>query len=284
MSLTSTQPTVVVSSSALPTGASTAALQTQPGVDIGDVTVNNAGGGSAVNIQDGGNTITVDGAVTVTGSVTANAGTNLNTSTLALESGGNLASVNTNTDPLVTSGGGGYVRQDSTATIAKETGGNLATIVTDLTPFVTSGGGGYVRQDSTATIAKESGGNLATVASVVDTKGVVELIGSPTVTYASANGTPIGTATTTDVVSAPTSGHHLEIWHLHASNAGATSCKVGWKEASGTQLYETQLPQNGVVSKNLYGDWHLTTATKLQLVTDAAGSIYWTVGSRTVVD
>jgi len=44
----------------LPTGASTSALQTQPGVDIGDVTVNNAAGAAAVNIQDGGNIITVD--------------------------------------------------------------------------------------------------------------------------------------------------------------------------------------------------------------------------------
>lgn len=51
--------------SVLPTGAATAALQTQPGVDIGDVTVNNAAGASAVNIQDGGNSITVDGTVTV---------------------------------------------------------------------------------------------------------------------------------------------------------------------------------------------------------------------------
>ena len=32
----------------------------QPGVDIGDVTVNNAAGAAAVNIQDGGNAITVD--------------------------------------------------------------------------------------------------------------------------------------------------------------------------------------------------------------------------------
>lgn len=40
-----------------------------PGVDIGDVTVNNAAGASAVNIQDGGNSVTVDG------TVTANAGT-----------------------------------------------------------------------------------------------------------------------------------------------------------------------------------------------------------------
>lgn len=48
----------------LPTGAATSALQTQPGVDIGDVTVNNAAGAAAVNIQDGGNSITVDGPLT----------------------------------------------------------------------------------------------------------------------------------------------------------------------------------------------------------------------------
>lgn len=42
----------------------------QPGVDIGDLTVNNAAGASAVNIQDGGNSITVDGTVSVSGTVT----------------------------------------------------------------------------------------------------------------------------------------------------------------------------------------------------------------------
>jgi len=36
------------------------------GTDIGDVTINNAAGAAAVNIQDGGNTITVDGTVAVT--------------------------------------------------------------------------------------------------------------------------------------------------------------------------------------------------------------------------
>lgn len=60
---TTTQP-ISATSLPLPTGAATAALQTQPGVDIGDVTVNNAGGGAAVNIQDGGNSITVDGPLT----------------------------------------------------------------------------------------------------------------------------------------------------------------------------------------------------------------------------
>lgn len=38
------------------------------GTDIGDVTINNASGAAAVNIQDGGNTITVDGTVAVTSS------------------------------------------------------------------------------------------------------------------------------------------------------------------------------------------------------------------------
>jgi hypothetical protein len=50
----------------------------------------------------------------------------------AVETGGNLATVKTNTDPLVTVGGGGYIRQDSTATIAIETGGNLAATATVL--------------------------------------------------------------------------------------------------------------------------------------------------------
>ena len=44
-------------------------LGANSGVDIGDVTINNASGASAVNIQDGGNSITVDGTVGISGSV-----------------------------------------------------------------------------------------------------------------------------------------------------------------------------------------------------------------------
>lgn len=69
VAIASDQSAVPVSAASLPlpTGAATSALQTQPGVDIGDVTINNAAGASAVNIQDGGNSITVDGTVAVTG-------------------------------------------------------------------------------------------------------------------------------------------------------------------------------------------------------------------------
>lgn len=67
VAIASNQSAIPISAASLPlpTGASTAALQTQPGVDIGDVTVNNAAGAAAVNIQDGGNSITVDGTVAI---------------------------------------------------------------------------------------------------------------------------------------------------------------------------------------------------------------------------
>jgi len=58
-------------------------------------------------------------------------------SNAAKETGGHLATIDTstattatNTTALVTAGGGGYVRQDSTATIAKESGGHLAAVDT----------------------------------------------------------------------------------------------------------------------------------------------------------
>lgn len=120
-------------------------------ITVDNVTIDNGGGASAVNIQDGGNSVTVDGTVTAnlsatdnavldnidsntdsgavvgagvcataqrvhladeslsalenitvtsSGTVTANAGTDLNTSALALESGGNLASIKVKTDNI----------------------------------------------------------------------------------------------------------------------------------------------------------------------------------------
>jgi hypothetical protein len=60
-----TQRVVLATDVALPAGANTIGkLASNDGIDIGDVTINNGAGASAVNIQDGGNTITVDGVVT----------------------------------------------------------------------------------------------------------------------------------------------------------------------------------------------------------------------------
>lgn len=55
------------------------------GTDIGDVTINNAAGASAVNIQDGGNSITVDGTVAVSGTVTVESHAVTNAGTFATQ-------------------------------------------------------------------------------------------------------------------------------------------------------------------------------------------------------
>lgn len=90
-------------SGAVDTELTTADLDTGAGTDTRAVVglVGSASGGGALipgSAADGllvnlgaNNDVTVTGAVTVSGSVTANAGTNLNTSLLALEAGGNLA-------------------------------------------------------------------------------------------------------------------------------------------------------------------------------------------------
>lgn len=64
-----TQPvsgSVSVSGTVAATQSGTWVLGANSGVDIGDITINNGSGVNAVNIQDGGNSITVDGTVTVT--------------------------------------------------------------------------------------------------------------------------------------------------------------------------------------------------------------------------
>ena len=89
---------VNVKTSVLPTGASTettlSALNAKlvSGTDIGDVTINNAGLGSAVNIQDGGNSITTDNPVLTDGTQKAQINQNVvsdnnNSSTTNIASG-----------------------------------------------------------------------------------------------------------------------------------------------------------------------------------------------------
>lgn len=75
---------VTVTGTVAATQSGTWTLGANSGVDIGDVTINNASGASAVNIQDGGNSITVDGSVTVSGSLTS-AGNVTNTGTFAVQ-------------------------------------------------------------------------------------------------------------------------------------------------------------------------------------------------------
>lgn len=105
----------------LPAGAATSALQTQPGVDIGDVTINNAAGAAAVNIQDGGNSITVDGAVTTSGTVTEANSAAILTSTQLLDD--TVATLGTTTYTEAATKGNviGAVRRDANTTLVDTT-------------------------------------------------------------------------------------------------------------------------------------------------------------------
>jgi hypothetical protein len=137
------------------TNLNTSALATSAKQDIQDTSINSllkpASTLAAVTtVGTITNVVHVDdnaGALTVDGSVTANAGTNLNTSALALETGGNLASIKTNTDKIPALGQALAAASVpvilpaatiSTLTppaaitnFANETGGNLASIKTN---------------------------------------------------------------------------------------------------------------------------------------------------------
>lgn len=81
----------------LPAGAATDAnltnVQSAPGSAAAKaITVQGSASGTPIPVSG---SFTLSGTSSVTGTVTANAGTNLNTSALALESGGNLAGINT---------------------------------------------------------------------------------------------------------------------------------------------------------------------------------------------
>jgi hypothetical protein len=103
---------------------------------------------------------------------------------------------------------------------------------------------------------------------------------------ASSNGTPIST-TTTDVIPAPSAGNHLRIVRAHISNGGATATWVGLRDgAAGTQHYRTYLVQGATMSLNLNqsGPLDLTTATRLDLVLSAAGSVEYEIDHLVVSD
>lgn len=145
------QATQPVSAAALPlpTGAATAALQTQPGVDIGDVTINNAAGAAAVNIQDGGNSITVDGpltdtqlratAVPVSGTVTVSSAVVTNAGTFATQESGTQVQVDDAAFTPATSKivMGGYLADETGTDSVDEGDGGAARITLDRKQIVT---------------------------------------------------------------------------------------------------------------------------------------------------
>lgn len=109
---------------------------------------------------------------------------------------------------------------------------------------------------------------------------------APPPSHASSNGTPI-TATTTSVIAAPSAGNHLRVSRFLLSNGGSTATWVAIRDgASGTRYYNAYLVQGSMVGFNLMssGPLDLTTATRLDIVLSAAGSVEYQIDYYTVAD
>ena len=110
---------IVSNTTGLATQTTLAAINSKlvNGNDIGDVTVNNGAGASAVNIQDGGNSITVDGTVDL-GATTLSALENI---TVQNGAGASAVNIQDGGNSITVDGGTGVQR---TPTFLRPTGAN----------------------------------------------------------------------------------------------------------------------------------------------------------------
>lgn len=176
----------------------------------------------------------------VSGSLTANAGTNLNTSLLALETGGNLATINTNSAPLLVGSAGGYIRQDSTATIAKESGGNLATLAGAVTSSVVQSNTKQINGVAPSMGNGVTGTGVQRVTLSSDSTGQVALVSGTTVgvgLYPSA--TALNTYSihlTTNATTTPTTSTAYISSIAISNEVGGTTSSISIQDKQGTPL------------------------------------------------
>src|SRR5260221_338696 len=151
-----------------------------PGFQAFRVRAHPFAGGDSVTVKIVGSLATDGGFVSKSlppgtnsiGAVTANAGTNLNTSTLALESGGNLAASKADLDTIVTN------TNKIPASPATE-GGNLATIVTNTTGLGTQTTLSAAKTDLDTIAGAISSNKMATKAASGDfADGAIATIGA----------------------------------------------------------------------------------------------------------
>jgi hypothetical protein len=213
---------------------------------------------------DSGGAIQVDLEVA---SVTANAGTNLNTSALALETGGNLATIagdTTSIDGKITACDTGSIAGTVTANagtnlntsaLALETGGNLATIAGDTTSI-----DGKITACNTGAVVISSGAVTETNSAAIKT--AVELIDNAI----------SGSEMQVDVVAALPAGTNA-IGKL-AANSGVDIGDVDVTSVPGC----LQGPGNPTIDSVSQVAINLTTGANQVLVSSAASKQIWVWG------
>jgi hypothetical protein len=161
------------------TQSGTWTLGANSGVDVGDVTINNASGASAVNIQDGGNSITVDGTITAnagTGTMAVSMATNTPLGTVAhdaADSGapikiGSKSAATLSTATLVAAADrsdlisdlDGAVITRGNSTLADVSSGNASNTDGTSTQVIAAAGAGVKTYITDVTLTNTSAGNI----------------------------------------------------------------------------------------------------------------------------
>jgi large repetitive protein len=219
-------------------------------------------------------TVSITGSVAVTGTffqatqpisgtVTASAGTNLNTSALALESGGNLASLNTKTPSL-----GQALAASSTPVVLP------ATQITALTPLST-----------VATTQSGTWTNTVTQATAASLNATV--VGTGTFSVQNTAALPAGTNLVGSIAEGPqiasafngVTGLTVQYANFSTSSSGAT---VVVAAVSGKKVYVLRwsVSSNGATNVNLQSHTTTTLATGTRFLTQFAsgGGAYCPLG------
>lgn len=263
---------VDVTRSVLPTGAATSANQLP---NSHDVTIDNAAGAAAVNIQDGGNSITVDGSVTavasgdhtVVGKAADGAAVSGNPVLIAGQDGTNVQSIKTDTS--------GELQVDVLtlpALVAGSANIGDVDVLTVPAPLSTTGGGTEatalrvtVASDSTGVLSVDDNGSTLTVDQATASNLNAQVVGS----VAHDTGTPGnpvtvgGTAQDMDDTAPPgrvsaesdvvrfstdrdgalfVHPHGPQVWSFHSDGSSAlTDTTVHAAPGAGLSLYVTDI-------------------------------------------
>ena len=236
------------------------------GTDIGDVTINNAAGAAAVNIQDGGNTITVDG------TVTANlaAGTN------------NIGDV----DILSIAAGNNNIGDVDIASIAAGDNniGNVDIVSGTITTVSTLTGGGIAHDSADSGNPHKIGykafspdgttpGTAVAENDRTDAKGDLDgrlFVNDEHPRYWSYHLNTSTAQTDTSVQADPGDGFQIVITDIQFSNGAATAINMFLEEGASTiwgPVYLEAINGRGYVWK---GKKHVTASTALTLTTSSS--------------
>lgn len=280
---------VTVSSSALPTGASTSENQTTiighvDGIEATLTTIDTDTGDLVTSLGFGSDAAATAGS---TGTVQAKlrlATSQLNTITghvdgiegLLTTIDGDTGNISTKIDTIAGAVSGTEVQVD-VLTLPGVTGAAAHDAAVSGNPVLQGAEAHTVRPAAVAD------GDVVRVGADVYSR---LLAIKPRVTTTSSNGTPITTNTNTSAVAAPSAGSHLRIYRVFAQNSSATGTWLYWTEGSGgTKVIPMYLAQNQAMTLNLEGTWELATATALFINTATTGAnIEWAVQHETVID